>query len=149
MPTLLQAEEKRARNPVPKCPSKLLEPAIGRSAGWSSLQGNFGTELRARFFCSFEYCPLCMHCRMRGRSWRPTTAIWMLHTIKSRFWSSIRIYHCLIQFSSRQYNKFSKKLFSNLSAPKMFVYCFWLDRPTRTKYFPCYCSRLHSIGGHS
>ena len=32
-PTLLQAEEKRARNPVPKCPSKLLEPAIGRSAG--------------------------------------------------------------------------------------------------------------------
>ena len=48
-PTLLQAEEKRARNPVPKCPSKLLEPAIGRSAGWSSLQGHFGTELRARF----------------------------------------------------------------------------------------------------
>ena len=32
-PTLLQAEEKRARNPVPKCPSKLLEPAIGQSAG--------------------------------------------------------------------------------------------------------------------
>ena len=32
-PTLLQAEEKRARNPVPKCPSKLPEPAIGRSAG--------------------------------------------------------------------------------------------------------------------
>ena len=28
--TLLQAEEKRARNPVPKCPSKLLETAIGR-----------------------------------------------------------------------------------------------------------------------
>ena len=55
-PTLLQAEEKRARNPVPKCPSKLLEPAIGRSAGWSSLQGHFGTELRARFFCSLEYC---------------------------------------------------------------------------------------------
>ena len=54
-PTLLQAEEKRACNPVPKCPSKLLEPAIGRSAGWSSLQGHFGTELRARFFCRMEY----------------------------------------------------------------------------------------------
>ena len=32
-PTLLQAEEKRSRNPVPKCPSKLLEPAIGPLAG--------------------------------------------------------------------------------------------------------------------
>ena len=32
-PTLLQAEEKRACNPVPKCPSKLLELAIGQSAG--------------------------------------------------------------------------------------------------------------------
>ena len=31
--TLLQAEEKRARNPVLKCPSKLLEPAIGQFAG--------------------------------------------------------------------------------------------------------------------
>ena len=28
-PTLLQAEEKRARKLVPKCPSKLPEPAIG------------------------------------------------------------------------------------------------------------------------
>ena len=36
--------------------SKLLEPAIGQSAGWSSLQGHFGTELRACFFCSLEYC---------------------------------------------------------------------------------------------
>ena len=31
--TLLQAEEKRARNPVPKCPSKPLELAIGQLAG--------------------------------------------------------------------------------------------------------------------
>ena len=53
--TLLQAEEKRARNPVPKCFSKLLEPAIGRSAGWSSLKGHFGTELHARFFCRMQY----------------------------------------------------------------------------------------------
>ena len=53
--TLLQAEEKRAHNPVPKYPSKLLEPAIGRLAGWSSSQGHFGTELRARFFCRMEY----------------------------------------------------------------------------------------------
>ena len=28
-PAVLQAEEKRARKPVPKCPSKLPEPAIG------------------------------------------------------------------------------------------------------------------------
>ena len=54
-PAVLQAEEKRARNPVPKCPSKLLEPAIGQSAGWSSLQGHFGTELHTRFFCRMEY----------------------------------------------------------------------------------------------
>ena len=60
-PTLLQAEEKHARNPVPKCPSKPLEPAIGQSAGWSSLQGHFGTELRARFFCSLEYCSAVLH----------------------------------------------------------------------------------------
>ena len=54
-PWLLQAEEKRARNPVPKCPSKLLEPAISQLTGWSSLQGHFGTELRAHFVCRMEY----------------------------------------------------------------------------------------------
>ena len=53
--TLLQAEEKRARNSVPKCPFKQPQPASGRSAGWSWLKGQIGTGLRARFFCSFEY----------------------------------------------------------------------------------------------
>ena len=74
-PAVLQAEEKRARNPVPKCPSKLLEPAIGRSAGWSSLQGHFGTELRARFFCSLEYCSAV-----------PTTycMVWAVGTFQTR-----------------------------------------------------------------
>ena len=54
--TLLQAKEKCVRKPVPKCPSKLLEPVIGQSADWSSLQGHFGTELRAHFFCRMDYC---------------------------------------------------------------------------------------------
>ena len=31
--TLLQAEEKRARNSVPKCPFKQPQPTSGRSAG--------------------------------------------------------------------------------------------------------------------
>ena len=48
-PAVLQAEEKRARNSVPKCPCKLLQPADRPMAGSSSLEGHFGTGLRARY----------------------------------------------------------------------------------------------------
>ena len=48
-PAVLQAEEKRARNSVPKCPCKLLQPANRPMAGSSSLEGHFGTGLHARF----------------------------------------------------------------------------------------------------
>ena len=37
------------RNSVPKCPCKLLQPANWPMAGSSSLEGHFGTGLRARF----------------------------------------------------------------------------------------------------
>ena len=46
---VLQAEEKHARNSVPKCPCKLLQPADQPIAGSGSLEGHFGTGLRARF----------------------------------------------------------------------------------------------------
>ena len=42
-------QKKRARNSVPKCPCKLLQPADRPMAGSSSLEGHFGTGLRARF----------------------------------------------------------------------------------------------------
>ena len=48
-PAVLQAEEKRARNSVPKCPCKLLQPADWPMAGSSSLEGHFGTGLCVRF----------------------------------------------------------------------------------------------------
>ena len=46
---VFQAEEKRARNSVPKCPCKLLQPADWPMAGSGSLEGHFGTGLLARF----------------------------------------------------------------------------------------------------
>ena len=42
-------QKKRARNSVPKCPCKLLQPADRPMAGSSSLEGHFGIGLRARF----------------------------------------------------------------------------------------------------
>ena len=42
-------QKKRARNSVPKCPCKLLQPADRPMAGSSSLKGHFGTGLLARF----------------------------------------------------------------------------------------------------
>ena len=79
--TLLQAEEKRVRNPVPKCPSKLLEPAIGRTVSqirkksafwfWAKIlgQNNEGilphtflssqTKNGEKFFFSFFTLKMC------------------------------------------------------------------------------------------
>ena len=55
-------QKKRARNSVPKCLCKLLQPADWPMAGSSSLEGHFGTGLRARFSsawsnvgCAFLY----------------------------------------------------------------------------------------------
>ena len=42
-------QKKRARNSVPKCPCKLLQPADRPMAGSSSLEGHFGTGLCTRF----------------------------------------------------------------------------------------------------
>ena len=39
--TLLQAEETRVRNPVPKCPSKLLEPGHWQIGWLKQLRGTF------------------------------------------------------------------------------------------------------------
>ena len=41
--------KKRARNPVPKCPCKLLQSADWPMTGSSSLEGHFGTGLRTHF----------------------------------------------------------------------------------------------------
>ena len=42
-------KKKSMRNSVPKCPCKLLQPADQPMAGSSSLEGHFGTGLRACF----------------------------------------------------------------------------------------------------
>ena len=48
-PAVLQAEEKHVRNPVPKCPSKLLEPAIGRSLAKAAYRDILGLSYARAF----------------------------------------------------------------------------------------------------
>ena len=42
-------QKKQARNSVPKCLCKLLQPVDRPMTGSSSLEGHFGTGLRSRF----------------------------------------------------------------------------------------------------